>query len=166
MLITGLILMIPALKTRMRIIMIIPMSDAYAGIMDLTSGSQSITFNYTGNIKRNYNNDDNGTAAERLSNMVNDDLKNIECEYVADNENKIRMISFIGWRFKAMAYPRTRIISLERHIDMICIHTQIMLTLISRKVIDMPFDDKNIHMIPDEDLHDGYDSADDKDDND
>lgn len=49
---------------------------------------------------------------------------------------------------------------------MICIHSQIMLTLISRKVIDMPFDDKNIHMIPDEDLHDGYDSVDDKDDND
>lgn len=30
----------------------------------------------------------------------------------------------------------------------------------------MPFDDKNIHMIPDEDMHDGYDSTDDKDDND
>lgn len=69
-------------------------------------------------------------------------------------------------RFKVMAYSRARIISLEWHIDMICIHSQIMLTLISRKVIDMPFDDKNIHMIPDEDLHDGYDSADDKDDND
>lgn len=41
-----------------------------------------------------------------------------------------------------------------------------MLTLISRKVIDMPFDDNNIHMIPDEDMHDGYDSTDDKDDND
>lgn len=44
--------------------------------------------------------------------------------------------------------------------------SRMMLTLISRKVIDMPFDDNNIHMIPDEDLHDGYDSADDKDDND
>lgn len=36
MLITGLILMIPALKTRTRIIMIILMPNAYAGIMDLT----------------------------------------------------------------------------------------------------------------------------------
>lgn len=33
-------------------------------------------------------------------------------------------------------------------------------------MIGMPFDDKNIHMIPDDDMHDGYDSADDKDDND
>lgn len=33
----------------------------------------------TGNIKRNYNNDDNGTtAAERLNGAANDDLKSIE----------------------------------------------------------------------------------------
>lgn len=40
------------------------------------------------------------TTAERLNSAVNDDLKSIECEYIADNENKIRMIPFIDSDFE------------------------------------------------------------------
>lgn len=68
-----------------------------------------------------------------------------------------------------MAYPRIRIITGTAYwydLHSCAKYNRMMLTLISRKVIDMPFDDNNIHMIPDEDMHDGYDSADDKDDND